>query len=176
MTARILRTAVIAAALCSTPWAVRADGSDAVSVIVPSASGTPGSTVDVIGTITNSGPDTLNIDGDNLSVSGPLSVNDEFLTNAPFTLDPGSVSFEFFQIIIGPAATPGVYGTDDSDVFSFFGDFNGVPIEDDVYFTVDVTAAVGTTAPEPSSLLMLGLGVALLGFLRRRAIYDGESS
>jgi uncharacterized membrane protein len=113
--------------VCISAQSARADGADSVTISLSSISGTPGSTVDVDGTITNSGPDTLNIDGDNISVSGPLSYNDEFLTNAPFTLDPGSVTFEFFQIMIAPGTTPGVYRTDGSDVFSFMGTSTACP-------------------------------------------------
>jgi hypothetical protein len=171
MIAKLFHIAEIAVALCLTCMAAqstRADGVDAVTITLSSASGAPGSTVDVDGTITNSGPDTLNLDSDNISVSAPLSVNDEFLTNAPFTLGPGSVTFEFFQIMIAPATAPGVYGLDGSDVFSFFGDFNGVMIEDDVDFTEDVTPVV-TTAPEPGTLLLLcgGLGIVAGSYLRR---------
>lgn len=96
-----------------------------------------------------------------------MSYNDEFLTNAPFTLDPGSVTFEFFQIMIAPGTTPGVYGTDGSDVFSFMGDFNGVSIEEDVNFTADVTSAVATT-PEPGTLWLLCGGLGILFWLSRR--------
>jgi len=170
MNAKLFHIAAITAALCLvciSAQSARADGADTVTISLSSISGTPGSTVDVDGTITNSGPDTLNIDGDNISVSGPLSYNDEFLTNAPFTLDPGSVTFEFFQIMIAPGTTPGVYGTDGSDVFSFMGDFNGVSIEEDVNFTADVTSAVATT-PEPGTLWLLCGGLGILYWLSRR--------
>jgi len=170
MITKLFHIASIAVALClacTTAQSTRADGVDAVTIVLSSASGAPGSTVDVDGTITNSGPDTLNLDSDNISVSAPLSVNDEFLTNAPFTLDPGSVTFEFFQIMIAPAAAPGLYGTDGSDVFAFFGDFNGVPFEDDVDFTLNVTSATAT--PESGTLFLLcgGLGT-VAGLYRRR--------
>ena len=63
---------------------------------------------------------------------------------------------------------PSIYGTDGSDVFSFFGDFNGAPIEEDVMFTVDVTSSVVTT-PEPGTLLLLcsGLGLVAIRYKRR---------
>ena len=169
MITKLFHIAGIAVAVClacAAAQSTRADGVDAVTITLSSASGAPGSTVGVDGTITNSGPDTLNLDGDNITVSAPLSVNDEFLTNAPFTLDPGSVTFEFFQIMIASTAAPGVYGSDGSDVFSFFGDFNGVSLEDDVDFTVDVTSATAT--PEPGTWLLLcgGLSIIALFYLR----------
>jgi PEP-CTERM motif len=171
MITKFFHIAGIAVALClacTAAQSTRADGVDAVTITLSSPSGAPGSTVDVDGTITNSGPDTLNLDGDNITVSAPLSVNDEFLTNAPFTLGPGSVTFEFFQIMIAPATAPGLYGADGSDVFSFFGDFNGVTIEDDVNFTQDVTSAVVTTEPGTLLLLCGGLGVFAGFYLRRQ--------
>ena len=169
MITKLFHIAGIAAAVClacAAAQSTRADGVDAVTITLSSASGAPGSTVGVDGTITNSGPDTLNLDGDNISVSDPLSVNDEFLTNAPFTLGPGSVTFEFFQIMIDPTAAPGVYGTDGSDVFSFFGDFNGVPFEYDADFTATVTSA--TVTPEPGTFLLLCGGLGILALLYRR--------
>ena len=168
MISRLFHIAGIAVAVClacTAAQSTRADGVDAVTITLSSASGAPGSTVGVDGTITNSGPDTLNLDSDNISVSAPLSVNDEFLTNAPFTLEPGSVTFEFFQIMIAPTAAPGVYGSDGSDVFSFFGDFNGVSFEDDVNFTSTVTGATAT--PEPGTFLLLCGGLGVLVFYRR---------
>jgi hypothetical protein len=168
MNPRIIRIAVIAAALCLAPFAVRADGVDTVTITLTEIAGTSGSTVDVFGTITNTGPDTLSLDGDNLTVSGPLNVIDEFLNNAPFTLNGGaSDMFEFFQVAINSSTLPGIYGTDGSDVFSFIGDFNGVPIEDDVKFTVDVTGPVATT-PEPGMLLLLCCGLGLVTMRHER--------
>jgi hypothetical protein len=168
MNARMVRIAVIAAALCLAPFTARADGADSVTITLSLIAGASGSTVDVLGTITNTGPDTLSLDGDDLSVSGPLSAIDEFLNNAPFTLSGGaSDTFEFFQVAITSGTMPGVYGTDGSDVFSFFGDFNGTSIEDDVKFTVDVTSAVVTT-PEPGTLLLLCCGLGLVAMRYRR--------
>jgi hypothetical protein len=161
MKVRIFRIAVIASALCLAPWAARAES---VTITLPAITGAPGSTVDVMGTITNSGLDVLSLDGDSLSVSAPLTANDMFLNNAPFTLNGGSSdTFEFFQIIIAPDALLGIYGTDNSDVFSFFG----ASITDNVNFTVDVTGA--TPTPEPTSILLFASGLASLGLSRRRA-------
>jgi len=164
MNARIVRIAAVAAALCLASLAARADGVDSVAITLSAISGAPGATVDVMGTITNSGADTLSLDGDDLSVSAPLTATAEFLSNAPFTLNGGaSATFEFFEITINPGAAPGVYGTDNSDVFSFFGDFNGVPVEDNVNFTVDVTT------PEPGTILLLLSGLACVALFRRRS-------
>jgi hypothetical protein len=168
MNARIIRIVVIVVALCLAPFTARADGADTVTITLSLIAGAPGSTVDVLGTITNTGPDLLSLDGDNLTVSGPLNATDEFLDNAPFTLGGGaSDMFEFFQVAISPGTLPGVYGTDGSDVFSFFGDFNGSSIEDDVKFTVDVTSPVATT-PEPGMLLLLCSGLCLFALVYRR--------
>ncbi|HTU45567.1 MAG TPA: PEP-CTERM sorting domain-containing protein [Bryobacteraceae bacterium] len=169
MNGRIFLTAVIAGALCilfTAAPSARADDLDSVTITLSPISGAAGSTVAVDATFTNSGPDTLNLDGDNLSVSDPLSVNDEFLANAPYTLDPGSVTFELFQVTIAPGTASGTYGTDGSDVFSFFGDFNGVTLEDDVPFTVDVTGAVA--GPEPGTLWLLCAGLGIVAWLHRR--------
>jgi PEP-CTERM motif len=168
MNVRIIRIAVIAAAIFLAPLAARADGVDTVTITLTEIAGTSGSTVDVFGTISNSGPDALSLDGDNLSFSGPLNVIDQFLNNAPFTLNGGaSDMFEFFQVAINSGTLPGVYGTDGSDVFSFFGDFNGAPIEEDVKFTVDVTGPVMTT-PEPGTLLLLCSGLGLVAMRYKR--------
>jgi hypothetical protein len=171
MNKRISRIAMIVVVFCLAPLTALADDMDTFTISLSPISGTPGSTVDVMGTITNSGPDSLNIDGVTLSVSDPLIATDEdqflFYENAPpsFSFAPGETTFEFFDLMIDPAATPGVYGTDNSDVFSFFGDYGGSVIEDDVYFTADITNPV-TATPEPSSLLLVALGLLILGFWR----------
>jgi hypothetical protein len=175
MNARILHIAAIAVVLCTAPWAARGNS---VIISFEPISGAPGSTVDVIGTIVNTGPDVLNLDSDNESVSAPLTVTDEFLNNAPFTLNSGaSATFEFFTITIAADANPGLYGTDHSDAFSFLGDFNSAPIEDVVNFEVNVTSPAVATPELGSPLLLIsaliGFGLGGLG-LRRRLLPAGK--
>jgi type 1 fimbria pilin len=150
----------IAALLMLAP-ALRADG---VDVSITPVSGLAGSSVEVVGTVTNNTSSTVFLNGDTFSVTGPdLSLDDtDFFSNAPFSLDPSQSSgpFDIFTIDIGALATPGVISP---NFFSILGGSDGGA--SDVIGTVmfDVTVQGTAPVPEPSELLLLLFGIAQIG-------------
>jgi hypothetical protein len=123
--------------------------------------------------INNSPTEVVNLNSDSMNINpANLVVNDEFLANAPFSMDPESETlYEAFTVFI-PNGTPlGVYdgqyqilgGATDSD----FGEVGTGT------FDVEVT---GSVVPEPSSLVLLMTGLAGLGAaLCRRPIQQRYS-
>lgn len=161
---------VVAGSLLVTGSLVRADTLD-VSLTQATLSVVQGSTLvafdaTVSNPSTSSG--TIFLNGDSSTTSSSLvSVDDTpFFANSPLSLDPGTSSgpFEIFDVLLDPSLGPGVY----TGTFSILGGADGSAIGDvgDVNFTVDITAPV--TAPEPTTLLMLGTGLLTLIFVRRR--------
>jgi hypothetical protein len=142
----------------------RADG---VDVTVSSVSGTAGSTVEAVGTITNDTGETIDLNGDSFSVSMPtLALDDlDFFNNAPFFLDPGASSgpFDIFAITISPTAAPGTVGP---NIFQVLGgpDGNTFDVLGTATFNVEVEGS--PTVPEPSGMLLLLCGIAALVLVR----------
>jgi hypothetical protein len=140
---------------------LRADG---VDVSVTPVSGVAGSSVEVVGTVTNNTSSTVFLNGDTFSVTGPdLSLDDtDFFLNAPFSLDPSQSSgpFDIFTIDISALATPGVITP---NFFSILGGSDGGA--SDVIGTVmfDVNVQGTAPVPEPSELLLLLFGIAQIG-------------
>jgi hypothetical protein len=151
--------------------AARADG---VEVTVSTISGTAGSTVEAIGTITNDTDETVDLNGDSFSVTVPtLALDDtDFFINAPLSLDPGMSSgpFDIFAIQISPTAAPGTVGP---NIFQVLGgpDGNTFDVLGTATFNVDVEGA--PTVPEPSGALLLLCGIAALALMRRRGTRFG---
>jgi hypothetical protein len=141
---------------------------DAVGVSLSTVSGAVGSTVDVVGTITNNTDGLLFLNGDSFSlVDSSLTLDDsDFFDNAPLTLNPGASSdpFDIFVIEIGSSATPGVLSP---NFFSVLGGSD--PGSSDVIGTVtfDVDVQGVTPVPEPSGLLLLACGIASILAIRR---------
>jgi hypothetical protein len=142
----------------------RADG---VEVTVGTVAGAAGSSVEVVGTITNDTDQTVDLNGDSFSVTMPtLALNDtDFFNNAPFFLDPGMSSgpFDIFTITISPTAAPGTVG---GNFFSVVGgpDGNTFDVLGTARFNVDVEGA--PSVPEPSGMLLLLCGIAALVLMR----------
>jgi len=102
----------------------------------------------------NSGAVFLN--GDSFNVTAPVTVNDnDFFADFPLSLAPGtSFTGNLFTLTIPPNAPIGTFlGT-----FTLLGGANGNA--SDTLGTVNFSAA--TTTPEPSSLMMLLAGTAVL--------------
>jgi len=115
--------------------------------------------------------DTIYLNGDSSTTSSLLvSVDDSpFFANAPYYLTPGQSSgtFALFDVDLPADLTDGIY----SGVFSILGGPDGGTGTDfddlsDANFSVDVVNPVAT--PEPSTLLLLGIGFTGLLFLRKR--------
>jgi hypothetical protein len=141
---------------------------DAVSVSLSTVSGTVGSSVDVVGAITNNTDQLVFLNGDSFSlVDTSLTIDDsDFFENAPLTLNPGASSgpFDIFVIEIGSSAAPGVLSP---NFFSVLGgsDPGSFDVIGTVTFDVDVQGV--TPAPEPSGLLLLACGIASILVIRR---------
>lgn len=116
-----------------------------------------------------SNSDTLFLNDSGGSTSDPTVTLDvsPFFTNAPISLDPGQSSdpFELFDLDL-PSNVSGMY----SGIFTIYGGTDPSGDDDlaDVSFSVDVVGP--TVTPEPSMLVLYGLGLLLMGGLlvRRR--------
>jgi hypothetical protein len=141
---------------------------DDVSVSVSAVSGTAGSSVDVVGTITNNTDALVFLNGDSFSLADTsITLDDaDFFENAPFTLNPGASSspFDIFVIQIGASVAPGILTP---DFFSVLGgsDSGSSDVPGTVTFDVDVQGA--TPAPEPSGLPLLACGIVAILAIRR---------
>jgi hypothetical protein len=158
----ILATAIL---LTLSPLS-RADG---VEVTVSNVSGAAGSTVEVLGTITNGTDATINLNGDSFSLSdSAFGLDDtDFYINAPLFLAAGASSgpFDIFAIQISPSAATGLSGP---NFFSVLGGPDGGTFDllGTATFNVDVEGA--PSVPEPSGTLLLLCGIAALVIVRSR--------
>jgi hypothetical protein len=140
---------------------------DSVEVTVSPISGTAGSSVEAVGTITNDTDQTLDLNGDSFSVSMPtLALDDlDFFNNAPFFLAAGASSgpFDIFTITISPTAAPGAVGP---NIFLALGgsDGNTFDVLGTATFNVEVEGA--PSVPEPPGILLLLCGIAALFLMR----------
>ena len=141
-----------------------------VSLDNPDQFGAPGSTLEYLGTITNTGSDTAFLNSDDFSLagtSGDFTFDDSpYFSNAPLFLNAGGSSgdIELFDIVVSapfpdsPGYYPGsftVVGGSDGGAQDVLGAVN---------FSVSVT-------PEPGSAVLLFAGAAAaIAALRRRRI------
>jgi hypothetical protein len=150
-----------------------------VTFELPSQTGHPGDTLQFFGVISNTGGDTVFLNGDSPTLQGlSLTINDQFFSTVPFSLDGGSSSrrIELFDVVVSdplldpPAKYLGSY--------TLLGGANP-PTDTDpgsednlASANFDVTTALrDTAAPEPGSWLLLGtalVGLGTLGRVRRR--------
>jgi hypothetical protein len=119
------------------------------------------------GTLTNTGSETVFLNGDNLNLARfpPGSLAGTPFFNEPVSLDGGDSTsdMELFDISIPVPFTPGSY----DGTFQVVGgvDGNAQDILGTVDFTVQVAGAT-SPVPEPSSLLLLGAMFAGLRWFR----------
>ena len=133
-------------------------------------SGHPGNTLTFEATVSapiTNGADIF-LNGDSFIPPSTLTIDvSDFFANAPFFLSPGASStFDIFTVTI-PVGTPmAIY----LGVFTIEGGANGFASNalGTKPFSVTVTPDV-TASPEPSSLILLGSGLAgLAGVVRRK--------
>ena len=128
-----------------------------------------GAQVTFSGILTNTGTGTVYLNGDAFNVTGGFTLaSDDFLNDAPFSLDPGMSYMGAFLTVMTPGVFPSGFGTGS---FSILGgaDVNSLDTLNTANFEIDAPSAV---APEPDSVLLLGTGLmaAAAMIYRRRFV------
>jgi len=136
-----------------------------ISLVDPNQTGNVGQTLQYFGVLTNNTGETVNLDGDDLTLNAPgITLTDDFNANAPFFLAPdgqaGSSSgvIELFDVTLSPGFTGVNLGTLDVT-----GDTGGA-----VSVVGETTFSVAPT-PEPASffLLLTSLPAAIVPIRKR---------
>ncbi len=138
----------------------------------PAQTGTGGQTLTFTGSLNNTGPDDLFINSVGVSLTGPGLSSDAtpfLLQLYPYPLTAGGVYGPaiLFTVTIDPlTSVPATYlGT-----FNLLG---GSSLDADPASAVGILGSErfsATVAPEPGSLLLVPMGLALLAGLRRRLL------
>jgi hypothetical protein len=95
-----------------------------------------------------------------------------FTSSEPFALEAGGPSAEFGGTSITVSGN-NVLGSEGNGIIQFVGMFDQLtwtnPTFEDYYaFTVGLAGGITPAIPEPATFLIAGLGLGLIGLLRRR--------
>ena len=132
----------------------------------PYQSGEQGVVFTFTATVTNNDPsETVFLNGDSVLLDSPLTYDDtDFGLNAPLSLAPltSSGDFVLFTVTVPPGTPIGLY----AGTFEILGGADGSAsdVVASANFDIEVT-------PEPSSFLLLGTGMLVLGSLARRKLF-----
>jgi hypothetical protein len=140
-----------------------------VNLLLPSQSGPHGGTVTYDATLTNSGGGALDITGSSFTIIGApagLNLDDSPLFgNFPATFMAGdSFTAALFNLFIGDAAT--------IPAGTYFGDFTVETTAGNTTQNWQLTVVPASSAPEPTSLVLLLTGTLVI--VRRRQRCDGR--
>ena len=160
----LLKTLILGALATAGAW-----GGIVITFDAPSQTGHPGDTLNFFGVISNTGSDTVFLNGDPLTLAGlSFTIIDQFFTTVPLSLagKTSSLDIDLFDVTVSNPLLDsfgkylGSYG--------LVGGVDGDASDNLASANFDVTtAAGGATVPEPGSWLLLGTAVAGLGAVRR---------
>lgn len=166
MIRRLLRLVLAAALPLAMIGPLRADV--IFTLDAPVFFGAPGTTFDITGSLSNSDTDPVFLN----TASGVLSSGEldfdyaNFFVLVPRVLNPGDLysSSPIFSVIASPEAQPGDY----SGSFTILGGVDENAFDELATQNFQVSVTDTSAVPEPSSVLLLGTGIAGLLALRRR--------
>jgi hypothetical protein len=131
-----------------------------------------GTTVTFHGTLTDTGPSTVDLLSGSISLPGPFTDDGGslFFNNAPFTLDPGAPSdgFDMFSITVSPTFS-GPFGLQPSGTFSVTGTVEGSADQSEIILG-QTNFQITVLSPEPGTFVLLGLALSAGVALRRRLV------
>ena len=149
-------------------------GGIVITFDAPSQTGHPGDTLNFFGVISNTGSDTVFLNGDPLTLAGlSFAVTDQFFTTVPISLDGNTSSrdIDLFDVTVSNPLLdpPGEY----LGSYGLIGGVDGDASDNLASANFDVTTAPGGTAvPEPSTGFLLGVALVssfIVKFLGCRA-------
>jgi hypothetical protein len=144
-------------------------GGIVITLDAPSQTGHPDGTLHFFGVISNTGSDTVFLNGDPLTLAGlSFTIIDQFFATVPISLagNTSSLDIDLFDVTVSNPLLdpPGKY----LGSYGLIGGLDGDASDNLASADFDVTTAPGgTTVPEPGSWLLLGTAVAALGAVRR---------
>lgn len=169
---------VVAVLLSSTSSAWADDITISLTTVV---SGLAGSSITVFGNLTNNTSGTLYFSDDAINLASPIGVAtaaDDLIVNGLLGLEPTAINANstLDNVDLFTISLLGVPGTYAGNLFDLIGGTDPVACSvgtvgcdtnlGSTQFSFDITSP--TPAPEPSTLLLLASGFAILGFLRRK--------
>lgn len=158
---------------------------DTVSITLSEQiSGNAGQSVTVFATLLNNTSNAVYFSDDNFTINGSgFTASDDLITNGllgigPVSIDPNGtlMGVDLFTVQIAGGVAPGTFS---NNVFGLSGGTDPIACSQGITgcdnalgtlnFSVSVPGSSGGSVPEPSAVVLLGVGAALMGLLKRRA-------